>query len=1438
MPTEELKDFVEERLVAFDPDIDLSEGSPAQLQVVDPIVQRFTPDPFEMDVDKFIDARLTQEFPGVNFREGSGLRDLVVKANQLLMDPVSREVTLIKQGQSLANPELLADTEADSLVANMFVSRSTGGLSTGPVRLYFNAPVALNISVSNVCYTAGGLRFLPTTLQSISAEAMVFNQSGSLYYFDIQVTAEAAGSEYNVDKKEIIGITNLNTAVRVENLNKFEGGIDEETTDELVEKAETSITERSLVVGRGVSARLFDQFESLVHLQVIGMSEPEMERDIVVGGDMGPVEISGSDGYSEDDGDGDAETPYFKVRYGAAAQDPFQSYFGSAGATSDEYYLTISQAIWGTDAEVPITDLNHIIINDPEFTGFEAEDLGKMIVVIDALAGNVGTGIITGITSPTEVQINRAGVVDTGMKWLLLRPPIDVEIDSVIGPKELKLKTEIPVDRQGLIWTVRKKEITLSDIPGGIVFSDDAAAITLKSGEIHIGGASDFYVRGTSVEEQELVLVAISDETPLITGTDLKGGAAYPEWVYIPGKNWENLGVKVGMSLVIESGNNAGTYTIVRVGKAPIGGPGLDDEYLQVDANAITANDPAMRYKIVDDIDINLREPRTMRGLGTDLQTVQLSQTATTASAVDFIALGTEKEDTLEILEGPDKGEYSVQSITGTGNKNLLVDAPMRATSTNLRWELYKAHDGIDFPLVRIRSVDILDSSQQPTGDTVPYADPVDSRSSAFSNAGRGTKVMINDAIIGIVGSLDLDGLAYPLAATVIDVEVNGSSNPMTLTGAVNKTDLLNKINAVVPNIAGLLNVDGEDRLTLRSGDRWLRLIPTAMNANIGLDPAGDDNRSIRSAGAVTDWADPLYDLKETKDVVYLVTGSVGYYFLVDVSTDKILVIGFDEEAGRVRFPDPATSIQLVAGSRSYGKARVYFLEPTSFEVHGSWRPALRNTTDFPANRAWHATGLGIAEDEPPRTYFTATVNGATLRFFPDPDLRRQVIPSSAEDTPDNLTTDGTVSVESEASPLSGLLGQNSRDAAIDFLLREAAAGDQLEITYQPIQGNVDVRDTSAGGSIDYTNPTHPLDGKTLTIIMEDSPSKTLTFSDQSTDQDDMVEEINKYFGETIAHLETIASAKYLRLEADFAFVLVGSGTANSVLGLPVILTDNYADGKGTYLIEYVGDSVDASKHHILELSALTGSPATGQAQHFKIWRPGNQRIHSTDMNNNLSNGLYYMDVELVSEGVGDDWNIDPEYVFEIEGHESDGYRLVVGDANLTYSTEEELTMKLTRRVLTVGSSDRADLATPLSSQNIQVNYDRSPLASSVQSFASADLERVLCASILVRHLQPHYLNFELTYRGGSSADVVEDDVLDHLADLGPSDRVESSDIVNLAYRRSADFVSSPIELVAVAHDAERKISVDRSENYVTKGRLATFFPDNVVVTRELVEAL
>lgn len=1432
--TEDLKEFVENRLLAYDPDVDLTEGSPAQLQVVDPIVNRYAIDPLDMDLEKFIDARLAQEYPGMNIREGSGIRDLLVKPMQVLMDPVVRETNLIKQGQSLANPDLLSDTEADSLVANLFVTRATGGLATGTVRLYFNAPVAINISVGNVCYTSGGLRFLPTTLQSVSAEAMIFNQSGSLYYFDIQVTAEKPGSEYNIDKEEIVGITNLNAAVRVVNTQKFENGLDEESTTELVDKAETSITERSLVTGRGVAARLYDQFEDLVHLQVVGHLDEEMLRDIITGGNLGPVVLSGTDGYAEDDGDGDELTTYFRARYA-----DFPAYFGALGPV-ENHWLTISQVIYGTDAEVPSSALDHLIVPDADFT---SEDVGMMLVTPSAVnPGNVGVAKIQAISSNVEVQLDRAGVAESNVPYILMRPPKDYEIEEVLGSGELRVNGMLPVDRQALIWSIREKKLTLSDIPGGIIFSLNGT-VEIQSDEIHIGGASDFYVRGTGVEAKELSLVAISDESPLVRALTLetKSAAGYEEFVRDQTKDFVDLGVQPGMSLVIESGVDAGTKTILRVGiTKPTGAPvGTERQHLQV-YPALTSTASDLRYRIVDDIDIDLNQPKTRRGEGTDLQTLQLSSTVTTFSAVDFLALGTEVGDTLELLDGEDKGTYPVTGTSGTGNKNLLINGQLISTANNISWELYKAQEGIEFPLVRIRTVDILDSSQQPTGDTVPYAEPVDARSNSFSNAGRGVKVSTRDAITGIVGTVDLTGLSYPLAPSSLSIAVNnGAPIVAVTTGATGVTDLINKLNAAVPNIAGTLSYNGETRLTIRSADRWVQIPANAGNALYGLDVAGEDNRQIKSAGNITDWSSAAYDLKAIRDVVSITTGdNIGHLYLIAVETGRLLAVRFDEEEGRLRFLQPNMGVSLSAGSRSYGKARVYFLEPTSFQVRGAWHPPLKSTTSIPSNMAITAAGTTIPTDEDPVSYFTANINGAALRFFPDPDLKQQVLPPPDSDVPNNLlTTNGSVVVKTDSTP-AGVLGQGSRDSDIDFLLREIRAGDLVEITYQPIQGTVDL--TTGGGFVygDGAGDDIPSDPpRTLTLSLDGAPAKTLTFSDQIADENDLVDEINDFFGETIAYLETIGGAKYLRLEADFEFTLYGGypNAANATLGLPTTTINNQAiaDIDGYYEVTYVGDASDATEHSALTVSPAVGGAAGGQAQHFIIVRPGLQRLHSTAMADNTETGLYYMDVELVSEGSGDDWNLERDELFEIEDYQSDGYRLEVADSNLSYSTQERLTMVVSRRILTVGTTDQPDNALTLSSQNLQVNYDRSPLVASIQSFSSADLERVLNASLLVRHLQPHYLNFALNYRGGSSADVVEGDVESYLDELGPSERVEASDLQNLALRRGANYVQNPITLVAVAHDEERKISVDRSNDFVTKGRLATFFYDNVAVTRE-----
>ena len=1442
MSTDTLQDFVQARLLAFDPTIDLSDGSPAQDQVVDPIVRRFQPDPFEMSIEDFIDARLKQEVPTMSIQEGTGVRDLLVKPSQVLLDPISREVQLIKQGQSLANPDLLADTEADALVANFFVARNLGDLSEGKVRLYFNAPIAINVSVGNVCYTADGLRFLPTTIQSISAEAMVFNQSGNLYYFDINVTAESPGEQYNIDPQTITGITNLNVAVRVTNLAKFENGLNQESTTDLIQRASDSITERSLVVPRGVIARLHDQFNNLEQLQIIGMFDAEMHRDILTGGDLGAFVASGNDGYVEDDGLGGTTTTRFRTYLNHNLSAAF-----SAGGVEKAYLLT-NEASFGTDGVVSPPNLSYFSSASAAFT---SEDVGRLISIEGT--SNTGLYVITAVLASTVVVLENpltslpfAGVDEAGIPWTMLRAQRQTLIAALMGPTELKLATPIPLNSNLMSWTIRKKELTISGMPGGIIYSADAKAVSIQSDEVHIGGCTDFYVRGSSTNTLDVTLDNITDEEPLLSSnTGIIENALLPgynQYFTDPNVDFVASGVQPGMSLVIPIGTDAGTYMIVEVGFNSAGS--AEPHYIRTTANFGTARSD-IQYSIVDDVNIDLVSPKTIRTSGLEGQTVQLGQIFTTADLVDFVAFGAAVGDTLRILTGPDAGDYGILGFTGTNNRNLTLSRPTSATTTDLSWVVFKAQTGVQLPLVRIKSVNLLDSGGTPTGTIIPRSEPVDARSTIFANAGDGEKLSILDGIVGIVGSLDLiTQLSYPLDPTEVVIThptIGGFTNTtVTLTGCSSPDEIIQTINDAIPNIAGTIAGDnGELYLTLRSSDRWIRVLD-ATGMSVGLT-AGDDNRQIRRASdAHFPWTDPAYDLRINTDVVHITTGDAAgdYYFAaIDMVSYvyKIMIVGFDETSGTVRFPEPSIGVELSVGSRSLGAARVYFLDPCTFEAFGAYHPALKNTTTCPSNEAVGGlAGEEITADEPTVTYFNTALNGSGLRFIPDPAMKR-VLQLDVDGPIFNNLVLGTVvtmgTATSNGSP-SGALGKYSRHADVPLSQNGVQAGDLIEITYQPLQGTVDLTTL-------FATPPSVLVGQTL-VLRVDGKKNTVTFTANVTSPTTLVNEINDAVGMTLAFVEG-TGPEYIRLEAEVLITVITAGTATATLGLDSTVTSNASYAQGSYrVISTHPDPFDPSTTNQVQILDLDGNPPipppsgySDQAHHFRVVRPGAQRISSTDMNKQTESGLHYVDIQLVSCGSGDLWNIPEGLVFVVTGYTSDGYKLEVADTNLSYSTQEQVRMILTSGIIPVGSTDIPASVTPLAGLNIQVEYEESDTVSAIQAFASSDLDRVLTASILVRHLFPAYINFDMHYVGGSSVDVVTTDVLDYLTTLSPNDKVEASIVQGKATRRGASAVTNPITLLAISYDNARQVSVDRSYDSVSKGRLSTFFEGNINIIQD-----
>jgi hypothetical protein len=493
--------------------------------------------------------------------------------------------------------------------------------------------------------------------------------------------------------------------------------------------------------------------------------------------------------------------------------------------------------------------------------------------------------------------------------------------------------------------------------------------------------------------------------------------------------------------------------------------------------------------------------------------------------------------------------------------------------------------------------------------------------------------------------------------------------------------------------------------------------------------------------------------------------------------------------------------------------------------VLGNYRKSAVKTDSHEANKV-----LGtITSDEEPRTEFALDVYGdgkSYRNFFPDPELDFQIIPASSDDPPNNLVvTNGNVVVESiqDSGSLPSGPGKYSRNSRIDFQLREVQPGDVLDITYQPIQGTGDI----TLGPIDYPGD---LTGKKLVFSLENGPDKTVTFSNQVSGPEKLVAEINAQLGSTIAYVEDTSTAKYLRLESDFSIILRSSNATK--LGLTPGNNDAVAKNDTGYVITDVG-VISGTISYRWQIRLLTAPTVTAASQHFKIRRPGVQRISSTDMANNKEGALYYFDVELVSDGVGNEFNIQSDLQLECLQYKSDGYHLYNEDENLSFSTAELLHMIIGRRMLPIGSTDAPMNMRQLSLTNIQINYEKVPLVSEIQNFAKSELDRVLTANILVRHLQPHFVQMEVNYTGGSKSDVVTSDIEDLINGLLPDEALEVSAVGEIPRRRGASSVDMPITLIAVVHYKDRKIRIVRSKNYITAGRLATFIPDVLTITKE-----
>lgn len=241
--------------------------------------------------ENWLATYLTSRFPTLDFSEGSILRTGLLR---MMVYPFTILKAIIKQQilprQSLLNLNDILSTEetdiiVDQYLANWFLSRKDGTYAQGVARIHLNQQTDITIP-NTTLFQKDNQTFVTTQNNdlSIAADSLqpVTNTSGAIieYTIEIQLTANLQGAAGEIDAGSFDAWEQFNPyTIGIEAVAKFYGGRDVESTTDLIERASTAITERSLVTQRGIDSTLRDTFTQVPLTVTIGANEPEMMRD-------------------------------------------------------------------------------------------------------------------------------------------------------------------------------------------------------------------------------------------------------------------------------------------------------------------------------------------------------------------------------------------------------------------------------------------------------------------------------------------------------------------------------------------------------------------------------------------------------------------------------------------------------------------------------------------------------------------------------------------------------------------------------------------------------------------------------------------------------------------------------------------------------------------------------------------------------------------------------------------------------------------------------------------------------------------------------------------------------------------------------------------------------------------------------------------------------
>ena len=226
---------------------------------------------------------LEGKFPDLDLREGTGLRDLVLR-------PTAYAFALLKkandyyftqntlQGINDSTPE----ETVDDILSNWFLQRNTGTYAVISARLYFarqkNVTITTDISFS----PNNSLQYFPETSTVFPSSALAYDSYSNEWYLDVFLKAASTGSVYNLGEGSLLYFTNFDPYFLRAEINYLaEESTASETNSQFINRAASAISTRNLVNIPSTDSRLREVFNYIDKVVTVGAGDPDMIRDMI-----------------------------------------------------------------------------------------------------------------------------------------------------------------------------------------------------------------------------------------------------------------------------------------------------------------------------------------------------------------------------------------------------------------------------------------------------------------------------------------------------------------------------------------------------------------------------------------------------------------------------------------------------------------------------------------------------------------------------------------------------------------------------------------------------------------------------------------------------------------------------------------------------------------------------------------------------------------------------------------------------------------------------------------------------------------------------------------------------------------------------------------------------------------------------------------------------